>query len=224
MVSSAQERVTIAGTVVDSMSGKPVERATVYLVSGPRTETDGRGRFQLIAAGGVLVLRRIGYAPRAVRLGPFLGASVDLRLTMTPIAVALDSMNVRADMVRINPRLADFYDRRRTGAGTYFTRDDIWKRNPVHLTDLVGRVPGISCGPAGCNSSRRAGLTAGCPMQVVIDGIRADLSLDEIPPAWVAGIEVYRGIATTPMQYGGTGRGGRGPQCGTIVIWTGLDK
>ena len=60
-------------------------------------------------------------------------------------------------------------------------------------------------------------------MQVILDGQPTERELDDLPPAWVVAIEVYRGGSTSPIQWGSTGRGDRGPQCGTIAIWTGAD-
>jgi hypothetical protein len=43
--------------------------------------------------------------------------------------------------------------------------------------------------------------------------MRTSLKPDEIPLRWVAGIEVYSGLATTPPDFG-SGR------CGVVAIWT----
>lgn len=52
-----------------------------------------------------------------------------------------------------------------------------------------------------------------CEMEVFVDGMRTSLKVDEVPLSWVAGIEVYSGLATTPPEFG-HGR------CGVVVIWT----
>ena len=222
---SGQERGTITGVVVDSVSGQPVEGVSLYLNSGPQTATGRDGRFELRGAprsGGVLRLRRVGYAPRGVRLGLLSGTDNDLKLSLTPLVFALDTIEVEARMIAQNPNLADFYRRRHGGMGHYFTRAEIWKQNPLTVTEVVQRTAGVRCGTGGC-TGRVGGFGGGCRMQVVLDGMPTDLALDMIPPGWVAGIEVYRGPATTPLEFGRPGRGGQGSQCGTIVIWTGVD-
>lgn len=52
-----------------------------------------------------------------------------------------------------------------------------------------------------------------CEMEVWVDGMRTSLRPDEVPLRWIAGIEVYNGLATTPAAFG-AGR------CGVVAIWT----
>jgi hypothetical protein len=52
-----------------------------------------------------------------------------------------------------------------------------------------------------------------CEMDVYVDGMRSSMKVDEVPVSWVAGIEVYSGLATTPPEFG-HGR------CGVVAIWT----
>lgn len=231
----AQERVTVVGSVLDSLTREPIHQATVYLMSGERAVTDGNGRFRLTGvarSSTVLALRRIGYVPRGIPLRAQPGtAEVNLgTLTMTPAAIALDSISVRARLIARNHRLTAFYDRMRTGQGRYFTRNAIWKMNPLYITEVIQTVAGVRCGIGGC-SARVASLSGSCGMQIFVDGIRTDMEVNEIPPSWIAGIEVYKGPATTPLEFGLLGgRGGQpggrrqtGTACGTIVVWTGID-
>jgi len=37
-----------------------------------------------------------------------------------------------------------------------------------------------------------------CQMDVFVDGMRSSLSVDEIPLSWIAGMEIYNGLAQTP--------------------------
>ena len=205
------------------LSGQPIEGVTVYQTSGERTETDRDGRFHLprvLRSSAVLLLRRIGYAPRGIRLGLLAAPEPDIQLTLAPLVFRLDSINVEARMIARNPGLADFYRRRKSGMGHYFTQGQIWKQNPLYVTEMMQTVPGVRCSKGAC-SGRTGGFGGGCRMQVILDGMPTDLELDFIPPAWVAGIEIYRGPATTPLEFGRPGRAGQGSQCGTIVIWTG---
>ena len=52
-----------------------------------------------------------------------------------------------------------------------------------------------------------------CQMDVFIDGMRSMLSVDEVPLTWIAGMEIYTGLAQTPPQFGHG-------SCGVVVIWT----
>ena len=51
-------------------------------------------------------------------------------------------------------------------------------------------------------------------MEVWVDGVRSPFyDVDEIPVAWIVGIEIYSGPETTPVIFG------QGA-CGAIAIWT----
>ncbi len=52
-----------------------------------------------------------------------------------------------------------------------------------------------------------------CEMEIYVDGLRSTMKVDEVPLHWIAGIEVYSGLATTTP---GLGNG----RCGVIAIWT----
>ena len=63
-----------------------------------------------------------------------------------------------------------------------------------------------------------AGGAAYCPMQVVVDNVQmpSGFPMDLLPPPkMIAGIEVYSGAASAPMQFGGNDR-----RCGMILVWT----
>jgi hypothetical protein len=62
-------------------------------------------------------------------------------------------------------------------------------------------------------------------MRVLLDGQPSPLHVDEIPPAWIAGIEVYRSAAFTPIELTSSRSGTElgSSACGTVVIWTGGD-
>ena len=53
-----------------------------------------------------------------------------------------------------------------------------------------------------------------CPLTVYIDGVRTvDANLNQVPPDWLLGMEVYVG-AEAPAQY-------RIPEsCGAVLLWT----
>jgi hypothetical protein len=169
---------------------------------------------------------------------------------MQPLAVALDSISIETQLVERNRTLADFYHRRSLGQGSFFTKKQIAERNPMLTSDLLRTVPGIeivcegigSCAPA---TLRRYGLEAHkgyCKLQVILNGQPSGIIPDDIPPAWIAGIEVYKGSAQGPTEFGATGknrtmRNGADvfsmdqrpaekdePFCGTVAIWTGGER
>jgi hypothetical protein len=53
-------------------------------------------------------------------------------------------------------------------------------------------------------------------MRVILDGVPTSMTLDDIPPGWIAGIEIYKGIAFAPLELGRSA-------CGIVAVWTGPD-
>jgi len=236
---SAQDRsVTLTGTVLDSLNRRPVEKADVYLAGEgePRTGTNRDGQFRLKSVPAdeiILLIRRIGYSPRALRLN-LTGRenrTIDLgNFALNSFVVKLDSITIEARLVQRNPRLEDFYRRKRSGMGQYLTRQDIFQRNPIKATDLMRTIPGltvecVTLGPCVPATMRKIGAgQVTCPMRVLLDGVPTAIELDMIPPAWIAGIEVYRSTAFMPLELGSGGTVGQGNAgCGTLVVWTGAD-
>ncbi|MBI4500703.1 MAG: carboxypeptidase regulatory-like domain-containing protein [Gemmatimonadetes bacterium] len=236
--SFAQGRtVTLTGNVLDSVSGRPVESATVYLTDQSSAQTGQNGRFRLRGVPPervILMFRRIGYSPRALQLNLEKQSGREIELgpvNLWAVPVGMDSLIIETRLVNRNPRLNDFFRRAKTGRGQYVTRQDIWRRNPVVTTELLRGIPGVTISCAyltNCTPStmRKVGLgQMTCPMRIMLDGIPTSISLDEIPPAWIAGVEIYRSAAFTPLELQGARRANEegSSSCGTVVVWTGGD-
>jgi hypothetical protein len=241
--SSAQNNAVtgmIRGRVVDETTGAGVATAHVEFMDG-RTRirasavADRDGTFVLndLPRGSFrLRVTRIGYA-RA--LTPYWRIESGEVLTVTvyldPQAVLLAPLEIRASEKSLSPVLANFYRRveRRLG-GTFITREDIERRNPSQITDLLADVPGVrlSAGGIGANSrlvsmTRATSFSGGrCPVQVWIDGMLATrgqtegVPLDDLAtPTILEGIEIYRGASTIPPEF-------ISPEsrCGVIALWT----
>jgi hypothetical protein len=142
-------------------------------------------------------------------------------IRMARLQLTLDTLQIIADRIERDMRLADFYRRRRRGTGYFLTADEILRKAPFKTTDLLESVPGVRL------LTTRGGLTrfpatsrsAGpCLMRLVVDGVPMVLdnipSIDAIPPASIVGMEVYPGFGFAPVEHG------RSP-CGVILIWTG---
>jgi hypothetical protein len=253
------QKIVVSGIVTDSASGQPIKGATVYIANGGKTTTDAQGVFHLKNVDplkDIMQVRSVGYVPSASRFArrpP--GSEVDVgTIPLQPLAVMLDSLTVEAQLTAQDHRLADFYRRRANSAGKFFTKTEIVQRNPMFTSDLLRSVTGLVMicdrGPCTPSTARRYGIKpsqAYCPMQVMVDGAPVAISVDEIPPAWIVGIEVYQGSAQGPAEYGGTlaspsrgsGSGAMTPSavlsapmgvssndlatpfCGTVAIWTG---
>lgn len=236
LVVAQGRQVSLVGVIVDSTSGQPLEKVAVYLPGDVETDTkrDGTFRLRFIPEETSLILfRRIGYSPRALRMSlqGREGRDIDVgKIIMKRAPVTLDPIAVETRMLSRNPKMADFYRRKRQGQGLYFTREDILKIQPMLATDLIRRVPGLTvgcerlgaCVPA--SFRKTAGGEVTCPMRVILDGMPSSVGLDLIPPAWIAGVEVYKSIAFTPLELSSVANVGPGTAgCGILVVWTGAD-
>ena len=118
--------------------------------------------------------------------------------------------------------MVDFERRRALGRGTFITRDDVVKRNPLTLADMLRAVRGLTVRSAGGRTelrfARANARIAGpdCPPEIWIDGARAfDATVDEVRPDEVEGIELYRSLGQIPAEYLS-----RSSACGLVLIWT----
>ena len=119
-----------------------------------------------------------------------------------------------------------FLARQRSGWGTYFGHDEIEKRNPDRLTDILTAVPGIriarGVGGASIVSDRQTSILGGgrggCA-RLWVDGTEWRL-IDPgdadafISPREIAGLEVYK-PGTAPVQFRSMD-----DRCVTVIVWT----
>ena len=221
-------RASIAGTVFDSLTGLPVLSARVHVNGEYVAVTDLTGTFwipsvHLVWGSNLIEIRCIGYAPMHVELWTARD-SVDLNaeIALTPLAIMMSEIVVEGERTVYHfGRSREFVRRSRTGLGHYITRQDIEKRRPLMVSDLLWRVPGVLVSPIASGSSIRI---RGCEPALFLDGIllnpvRAlplETNIDDMVGADdIEGIEVYKGAATTPAQFNLGGQG-----CGAIAIWT----
>jgi hypothetical protein len=212
-------RVTFAG-------GQPAAGSRVEIVGSNATGvTNEKGEFSLSGAPSgtqMLLVRHLGWTPREV--------PVDLS-TAKPqrVAVQLQKFVPVMDPVVVTARSrkalesVGFTQRQRGGMGKYITGEEIARRNPIYLSDVLRTVPGLTVRMNGTQpeivSTRGNSLTnSGC-VNYIVDGMRfTSVSGDAnefVNPREVAGIEVYDG-ALTPGEFSDAG----GRACTTIVIWT----
>lgn len=218
---------TINGMVTD-LTGRPLVGAEVRLVvqdsAVSATTTDADGRFVVagnIRGRGWLHTRRLGFQSRDVEL--FFPRD-STRPLLIQLEAAAQDLAVTQVFDSSGPEgwSREFHQRRQSnGLGHYFTRDDILKRKPQFLSEMLRTVPGVLVA-----QSRTGGFRLrmrGCryaPM-IWIDGTRAPGSeLDEVARVDdVGGMEVYPTSAGVPAQYLDRSNVG----CGTILVWSRLD-
>ncbi len=187
-------------------------------------ETDNTGVFSATEIPvdwgiNVVLVRRVGYAPL---FHTFWVGELNVRRSLTGVmqhqAVDLPEVVVEADRIILSyRRLHDFWRRREQGWGRYFTREDIERRKPFRVSDMLRAIPGFLVARVGATSQiRSTWLGRTCEPSIWIDGARmVDWDLDVlVHPQDVEAIEVYRGIET-PVEFGGALN-----SCGAILIWT----
>ena len=235
----------LVGTVQDSASGNPIAGARILLLDSSGTamtalvtHDDGQFTFLIPHLGQYrLLIARIGY-PITTSI-PFsfpsaFTAHVSLSVPSKPIV--LDTVTVITSEAARTIRFlmdAGFYRRRNEGFGHFLTRDEIDKRDPQVLTDLLRNMSGVrvSCRPGFllCDAETRAASSmffrGNCRPSVVLDGVllraggvgnKGDMTLDQlIGPFNVEALEVYPGPEGVPVQYSGY----LSP-CGAILIWS----
>lgn len=217
---------SVRGLVLEHETGASIADATVALAPEPfqspgpllrASGEDGGFLFETVPPGVYsLVVTRMGYQSfqDTLVVEPYSDLRIVVELSASP--VELEPVVV---VVPRSPAMAGFYQRRQLGTGTFLTRDEIEEANPLFLSDLLLSVPGATF------VSRRSGgleirMRGGCRPSYWINGTRAsDTSVSEIgidqilSPHDVEAMEVYRGAAAVPVQFG--------PEaCGAVVIWT----
>jgi len=214
---------TVSGSVRDS-SGRGIEGARVAIIGGLFAgETDDEGGFRLgkVPAGTArLAVRRIGFAPETLVLSIRADETTDVSLALRRVSALLAPVVVQGRRDVIGP-LSGFYARLDRGQGRFFTFEQIDDSPARRMSDLLRGIPGmrISAGRGGSQSYRMRGSNV-APL-VWLDGVpmaNAELDLDNFDPRTFAGIEIYSGAATVPIEF----TGGRtfSSSGGTIVLWT----
>lgn len=236
--------VDLEVTVLDARNEEPVEGATVVFLAlwgdrlGTRESDEfGRVTFQVRRQVGGIRIRagRQGYellnTPTLDLSGhDYFVLAVRLDVDAIPLAPLEVVARGRRYFVERSPVLEGFDHRQRLGMGTYFTREDIERIEPLHVTDLLRRVPGVSLVGGGLPSQQvlsmnRAQFGRGggsCPVQVFVDGMlvtrarAGPIAVDElVTPQAVEGLEVYKGLSTVPAEFLN-----ENAHCGVVAIWT----
>lgn len=223
----------IRGQVTDETTGRGIPHVYIELLDSRSrvrgsAATDTMGMFVLEGAiTGTFRLRatRIGYATTVTpRWWTESGEMLTVTVRLHPDAVLLAPLEITARSRSESPMLANFYHRvDRAAGGTFITREEIERRGPNQVTDLLLEVPGVQLLSSGRGNQRMVTMSRalGCPAQIYVDGRHMNLrgeviSIDEIVmPNSVEGIEIYRGLGTVPAEF-------LSPRakCGVIAIWT----
>lgn len=219
----------LIGQVRDALTDDPVVAATVFVPDRLRVaETSRRGRFVLtgVPAGTQeLNVRHLGYAPLSYAIGVSPGLTTEVEIGMVPDPVEMDPIVVTAMRLR-RLEVKGFYERKYwgelVGAGIFYTAEDIDRRRPVEISQMVADESGIrlECNlrRTDCrlvNSRLSSGAMGACPLDYYVDGMPArGTRLDDfVRPGEIGGLEIYKGLASGPAEFPPS-------RCGLIVVWT----
>ena len=183
------------------------------LTSTPRSTLSGpQGRFDLTGLETGLVdvqFERLGYAPRTATVIVQPDKTVEIAASMSARPIELDPITVvvRSRALEVN----GFYMRSRLGGGNRLTRADLMEIDPIYISDIFRRLPGVRV-ENGQILGRMTGFGQTCNLRIFLDGVPMEgWDFDSIPPEYLEGMEVYQGLAV-PIQYG--------PACGVVLLWT----
>ena len=226
--SGAEGNSTITGRVSDT-NGHPLRDVDLQVIATNAKAKTGRdGEFSLggVSAGTrALALRQVGYAAETVAVDLEAHRTKQVLVTLRPTVPVIDTVRVIGQKIRQLDQVG-FNDRRIRGDGQYITAEEIEKRNPSRLTDILNGKRGIQIYKGVASNTR--GLTTVVAsvgieknycigFQVFVDAVPMPIpfDLDQISPRTIAGIEIYSGTATVPPLL----RGGN-TTCGVIALWT----
>ena len=236
----------VHGVVTYLHTEAPVMGATVLIfdtagavVGGSSTGPDGRFSIPVTKQGPVTVYVEHPSAWAMVD-GPVWASYVENTMVLfrlPPHPIMLEGMSVEVEARSLALDRTGFYARSEHRPGVFFDPKYIERRAPRFTTDLLRSLPGVellesreagrgtvpimswalrNLGPGGSLCFPRVGLDG----VVINPGVTAwgPTNLDElVHPQDLQGMEVYRGSAEAPVEFGGGLAA-----CGLIVLWTRL--
>lgn len=220
----------VVGRVYDRTTGRPVEGAVVRVgADGPQALTNRSGHFRIegVAAGAYPVeVEHLGYAAPADSVRVLPGQALQVEVPLAPEAIELAPLEVTVRSLEWSARMAGVLERMEGVGGEFILRPEIEQRGSPPLTSLLDGRAGIQLKrlPGDMGSYlpvfRRAWRPSGgdCSAAVYLDGRRYPLGprgLDGIVTLDIEAIEIYRGPASVPGEFGGSDSG-----CGVLAIWT----
>ena len=249
---SGRDTGTLTGIVVDAESGEPVEGANIILPSLRQTAISnalGRFTFPSLTPGGVdLHVNRLGYAEAYGQVEIEVGKTIQTRVTLSTEPIGLDPIMVTATRRRIElPGLEEFERRFHSGWGSFILEEQIQRRSPRKLTDMLYET-GVGVGNNGATILMRR---TGCAPLVYLDdvkltrlsrsktgtesrGMRAPKKTPYLWPdpdaspaqeaAWAVNLVHPMDIVAVEVYSGPAQTPGQyidsNSQCGVILIWT----
>lgn len=149
------------------------------------------------------------------------GYELDVTLSEQPIPIEGVTVTLRSRAMARSLAQVEFrMGHNKHLGGIYLTRSDLELRGEQPLSSILRSIVGVGIRKFG--HEYMVGLGRGCRGNpgFFVDGVRVAnrlelLPLDMIPTMNIEVIEIYKGPASLPAEFGGADS-----QCGAIVIWT----
>ena len=227
-IQAIQRPSSVHGLVRDS-ADTPIPYATVVWGEARQVISTGdSGSFTLtdIPAGKTrFTVRRIGYVPVDFDLILKPGTVKPVVVHLLPAAPALTTVDVEArGTVDTDPyreerfRQTGFFDRKAHLTGYFIAPDEVERRKPMYVSDLLYGVPGVMLvGRAHTPSARYVSSSEHCRLQIYLDGHPAPDGDDFVPGSDIKAVEVYSSLLHAADKFLPSPRKG---YCGSIVVWT----
>jgi hypothetical protein len=225
--------IIVFGVVRDTQ-GVVIAGADVWIDGTDRrvvSNDSGEYRIDGVPSGKTKVMvRHIGFHPDSKRLTLAEGDTKQVKFVLDGMIDELDAVLITAQQA--TGRMQEFWARRMVGIGVFITRAEIERLRPGQTVDLFRGVMGIRIVSRGTEGTRlvsgRSGISASprgnsaasnaCAMQYYVDGVfmtPGTFSVDEIVPAQLEALEIFRGPSEIPARFRQRDTG-----CGLVVIWT----
>jgi hypothetical protein len=218
------DSVRVSGVVTDRATGRELSGVELRLESvdvptpvewAARTPASGRFRSPLLPAGSYRIrVTALGFSTMEEDLTLMGASEVELRIELVPDALELDPILITS-FRRTRFETSGFEQRRRLGFGHTFTRDEIERRAPFQVSDLLRSVPGAEITTVRGRAGSEVRLRRGCVPDVVINGImiRNPGPIDDLLSVGdLEALEVHHGGAGSLTLSGNN--------CGAIMAWT----
>jgi hypothetical protein len=136
-------------------------------------------------------------------------------------AVVLDPVVVEAARRLEQTAYGGFHERKESGGlGRYFDREMLERTQPLHIADVLRRVPSLEVrggtGPAlEVRLRQPISFRSPCPPVYYLDGMQVDAAaIAAVDPRDLEGVEVHtHGVAPAELNRIGSA-------CGVIAVWT----
>ena len=226
---TADDRTVVNGRITD-IDGQPVSGARVSIEEDHLTAmTAADGTFKIRGAKlgtRTMTIRKLGFEPVRTTIDLKSHEPFPVNLTLAKFVAVLEDVTINALRDRGLDRIG-FNARRHKGTGTFITPEDLARRNPIRVNDILRvasylrftRLPNGTDIVSG-RPSVVAGGAGGC-VRYFVDGTPW-VSTDDSPdsfyhPSEIGAVEVYP-PTLVPSQFMRFSR--TGELCYVVMLWT----